>query len=316
MKKWLVVFLILFLILFALLYLFIPNVISISRKISVKANAEGLYRNLEVHKKWQLWWPGTDTTIATDRPEQIFYLNGYAYTIEDKSINSLSISISDNKISTKTLLHIIPLKTDSVKLVWTGAMATSINPLIRIHRYFKAKDIERNLEKILEGMKTFFSKNENIYGIAIKQEAVVDSILISTYATSAGYPTIPFIYGLIDQLKNYTRGQSAKETGYPMLNVSTTDSINFLTKVALPVNKKLKDSGTISYKWMLGGGKILVTEIKGGPHSIEKAFTQMEQYVSDYNRLAPAIPFRSLVTDQMKEPDTNKWVTRIFWPVL
>jgi len=172
------------------------------------------------------------------------------------------------------------------------------------------------LEKILEQMNIFFSKNENIYGTPIKQELVVDSILISTQATSVGYPTSASIYGLINQLKIYTRNNSAIETGYPMLNVSTTDSINYLTKVAIPVNKRLKDSGTISYRWMLGGGKILVTEIKGGFHSIKKGFTEMEHFVNDYKRVAPAIPFQSLMTDRIKEPDTSKWITRIFYPVM
>ena len=102
----------------------------------------------------------------------------------------------------------------------------------------------------------FFSDNANIYGTSIKQELVVDSILISTNAISLGYPNTLFISNLIDKLKSYVRSQSAKETGYPMLNVSTADSIHFLTKVAIPVNKRLKDSGSISYRRMLGGGKI------------------------------------------------------------
>jgi hypothetical protein len=67
---------------------------------------------------------------------------------------------------------------------------------------------------------------------------------------------------------------------------------------------------------MLGGGNILITEIKGGSASIDKAFKEMENYVSDYRRTPPAIPFQSLVTDRMKEPDTSKWITRIFYPVM
>jgi hypothetical protein len=101
-----------------------------------------------------------------------------------------------------------------------------------------------------------------------------------------------------------------------MLNISTADSINFLTKVAIPVNKRLKDSGKISYRWMLGGGKILVTEIKGGFYSIKKGFTEMDNYVNDYKRIAPAIPFQSLITDRIREPDTTKWITKIFYPVM
>jgi len=316
MKKWLIALAILILILIAFLYLFIPNVISINRDLSIKANAQGLYRKLAVNKNWGKWWPGIDTNPAIGNLESIFYLNGHTYTITDKSISSLFISISGKDIFTKTFLHVIPLNRDSVKLIWAGEMPTSKNPFNRLQKYFKAKDIKKDIEKILDEMNFFFSKNENIYGTSIKQELVVDSILVSTYQTSVGYPTIPFIYGLIDQLKNYAQSQSAKETGYPMLNIGTTDSINFLTRVAIPVNKRLKDSGTIAYKWMLGGGKILVTEINGGLHSLKNGLREIEQYVTDHGRAAPAIPFQALLTDRRKEPDTSKWVTKIFYPVM
>ena len=315
MKKWLIAFIIFFLLVTALLYLFIPNVVSLNRSTSVKANAEGLYRSLTIDK-WKNWWPETNNTHTTVSLGHNLYLSGNTYTIDDRIINPLFISISGNKISAKTLLHIIPLKIDSVKLAWTGSVATSGNPLVRIQRYFRLKKIESDIEKILEQMNLYFSKNENIYDLHIKQESVVDSILISTFAISSSYPTIPFIYELINQLNHYARSNSATATGNPMLNITTKDSINFLTRVAIPVNKRLKDSGNISYKRMLGGGKILVTEIKGGPHSIKEGFTKMEYYVNDYKHLAPAIPFQSLVTDRMKEPDTIKWITKIFWPVM
>jgi hypothetical protein len=67
---------------------------------------------------------------------------------------------------------------------------------------------------------------------------------------------------------------------------------------------------------MLGGGNILITEVKGGPASIKKAFNEMETYITDYRRTAPAIPFQSLITDRSKEPDTSKWVTKIYYPVM
>ncbi len=191
-----------------------------------------------------------------------------------------------------------------------------MNPINRSKNYFVEKHLKKDIDKILETIKAFFSDDRNIYGIHIKQELVVDSLLVSSYKLSQGYPTTSFIYTLIDQLKSYIISQSAIQTGHPMLNVSTSDSINFLTKVAIPVNKKLKDSGMISYKWMLGGGKILVTEINGGLHSLKNGFREIEQYVTDHGRAAPAIPFQALLTDRRKEPDTSKWVTKIFYPVM
>jgi hypothetical protein len=101
-----------------------------------------------------------------------------------------------------------------------------------------------------------------------------------------------------------------------MLNIYKNSDSSYLARVALPVDKKLNDSGNIQYRWMLKGGNILITEVKGGPHQIEKAFGEMANYVEDHGRTAPAIPFQSLVTDRRIEPDTNKWITKVYWPVM
>ena len=67
---------------------------------------------------------------------------------------------------------------------------------------------------------------------------------------------------------------------------------------------------------MLPGGNILITEVKGGPEEIKKAYRQVELYISDFQRVAPAIPFESLVTDRRAEKDSTKWITRIYYPVM
>ena len=121
---------------------------------------------------------------------------------------------------------------------------------------------------------------------------------------------------MLDKLKNYSTKQGAKQSGHPMLNVYTVDSISFLVKVALPVNKKLKDEGSIKYKWMLGGGKILISDVTGETSKVDHAIKQLEYYLLDYNRVAPAIPFMSLITDRSKELDSTKWITRIYYPVM
>jgi hypothetical protein len=101
-----------------------------------------------------------------------------------------------------------------------------------------------------------------------------------------------------------------------MLNLYRGNDSTYFAKVALPVDRHLRNFGDIQYRWMLKGGNILVTEVVGGPHKIERAFKEMENYVQDHQRVAPAIPFQSLVTDRTKQPDTSKWVTRLYWPIM
>ena len=62
-------------------------------------------------------------------------------------------------------------------------------------------------------------------------------------------------------------------------------------------------------------GNILVSEIKGGDYSAREALREMHQFMTDNNMSSPAIPFQSLVTNRMEEPDTLKWITKIYYPV-
>jgi len=62
-------------------------------------------------------------------------------------------------------------------------------------------------------------------------------------------------------------------------------------------------------------GNILVAEIKGGIYSVNEAERQLVNYANDYKKISPAIPFQSLVTNRQLEPDTSKWVTRLYYPI-
>jgi len=315
MKKWIIGFLILVLGLFICVYTIIPNIVSSQNSVSIQTNAQAFSRIILDDKSWGKWWPG-EVKIDSKNGLPRLSFNGYTYTIVEEKFNSIVLSIEGKNNSARTLLNFIPVTQDSVHLIWLAQSTTSTKPLKRLQLYFKSKDLNNDMDTILVKMQSFFSKPQNIYGTQIQSTLVSDSLLVSTFASSKNYPSTEFIYGLISQLKNYIAGQSAKETGNPMLHITTADSTNYLTRVAIPVERRLKPSGNISYKWMMGGGQILVTEVKGGPAAIHKAFQQMESYVRDHNRTAPAIPFQSLVTDRMKERDTSKWITKIYYPVM
>jgi hypothetical protein len=182
--------------------------------------------------------------------------------------------------------------------------------------FLKARKLKDDMAFVLQRMQTFYSEPKNIYGFDIKRELVVDSFLIATSGKCKGYPSNQFIYSLIAKLRKYATENVAKESGYPMLNIGTTDSVNFDIKVAIPVDKLLPSAGDILQKRMLGRGKILVTEVKGGNAMAAKAFLQLQQYGDDYQRSSPAIPFYSLITDRTKETDTSKWITKIYFPVM
>jgi hypothetical protein len=84
---------------------------------------------------------------------------------------------------------------------------------------------------------------------------------------------------------------------------------------AIATDREINGDAPFSLKRMLPGGNILVAEVKGGPHAIRKCMEAVDAYVKDRRILSPAMPFQRMVTDRKAEPDTNRWVTTINYPI-
>lgn len=313
MKKLFLGILILLLCLLGYIYFIIPNKLSFQENISINANSKGLHRNLTENINWIKWWPGS---IVDNSTNQTLEYKTFNYYFGDKLVSSFIISIMGHNIIMRTSMDIIPANLDSTTINWKGEVETVWNPLFRIQQYFYFKKLKKQVKELLINMQSHYSQTGNVYGINIYRTTVKDSILVSTFAVSKDYPSTSFIYGLIDEIKKYAKANGASETGAPMLNIYTKDSTEYTVRVAIPVNKKLPTSGNISYKWMLGGGNILLAEVKGGANTANNAMKQVEHYITDYELIPPAIPFQSLNTNRMEEADTNKWVTTIYYPVM
>jgi len=309
MKKWVIGILAVVVVLIGSTYVFIPNTIKLRSGTGIRATGKGIHRMLLDKATVAKWWPGNTSNDS-------FYLNDHIYKVENSNITLLHISINGQPRSVTTVLFFISIMIDSTQLEWTGSMVTSYNPVKRFIAYLEAKKINRDMNRILKSINTFYSKPENIYGIEIQKAYVSDSFLIATSGQCKGYPTNQYIYSLIDQLRKYAVRQSAKESGNPMLNVKTNDSINFDVKVAIPTDKLLPSSGDILQKQMLGRGNILVAEVKGGVGVTLHAYQQLQLFVEDYKYRTPAIPFYSLITDRSMEADSSKWITKIYFPVM
>jgi effector-binding domain-containing protein len=310
MRKWVVTIIILLAIVL-LFYRMAPGKMSIHQNLMVAVNPKAFAREMLNEKNWNEWWPGKQM-----RSSPGFEYKDNSYRVIEKKLTSFVIEVSNGKESITTELIYIPVRNDSVQLNWVAEQKSGLSPFKRIRSFQWSKNLESDLHILLEKMNSFYSNEDNIYGLHVEKSLVADSNYVFTSLASKTYPSMQTVYGLVDKLKNFIAINKAQSLGYPMLNVHKNGDSSYLVKVALPVDKQLKDAGDIQYRWMLKGGNILVTEIKGGPSKIEKAFTEMRNYVEDHQRIAPAIPFQSLVTDRREEPDTNKWITKLYWPVM
>ncbi len=308
MKKILLALFFLALLFLLATYFLLPAQPSFAQTISINANPSVTTRILR-DSDWKKWWP-----LKRSAGDSILEFNNYTFVITNKLYNGLEVRVSKKQNSFLTSVNIIPLSVDSVKLDWMGIGKASYSPFKRIQQYEAKREIQQSIQILLDSLKTYLQQPMNTYGLKIVEERVTDTLLITSKSEFKSYPSLTVIYEMIQALRDYIKKRDLKEVNYPMLHVLKLGKDEYSTMVAIPVNRETLAQNGIAYKRM-APGKILVTEVRGGPRTIQVAYAQYEEYLQDYHRISPALPFESLVTERIREPDTSKWVTRIYYPV-
>jgi hypothetical protein len=316
MKKLVIGIIGLILLFMLVVYVYIPSKVYISNQVVIEATQRPTQQFLLDEKGWTDWWPDTVTTGSTLKKG--FMHNGYGYSIAEKYLSGIIVSTQKGDETFRSLVSLIPIGRDSIKISWTQTLETGMNPFQRIAQYRKAGKLKENMNAILGSFRSFIDKEENVYHISIQHAIVSDTLLVTTKTILQREPEQADIYRLVDKLQQFVAKEGAAVTNPPMSHSRRAEidpSKNIELMVALPVNKVLLNEGDVAFKRMVPGS-VLVTEVKGGPAAIKRAFTQLDNYVQDHHYDSPAIPFESMITNRFQQPDTTQWVTKIYYPIM
>lgn len=298
----------------ASVYVLIPEKLNIASAVSYNANREAVFRFLINDTNWQKWWPGV--VSKNENGSTLLTCGDYNFQVEKIMYDVIRLKTGKNNPDS-VLLRIVPYKIDMIGIELSTSVNNGMNPFSRISGYFQAREIKKISDKIVSALEKYTGDIRNIYGgINIRNEKVQYQHLVSVKQELPHYPSTGEIYTIIEKLRNYVRIRGAKELFSPMLNIRKADSSSYIVQLGLPTDKDLPEDGNISSKWMMKDGNILAGEVAGGPEQIEAAMKQFEQYILDYQRSVIAIPFQMLISDRTREPDSSKWVTRIYYPVV
>ncbi|HET7896973.1 MAG TPA: hypothetical protein VFL47_04875, partial [Flavisolibacter sp.] len=304
MRKWFVLLLVFLVACFCAIYFFIPNTITVKKETRLGVNANAFTREF-LHE-------GTGHLLTAEKTndgsqESRFEYNGNLFTPVEKKFTSLLYTVQKKQDSMLAELVVIPYRTDTVALSFVGVTKAGINPFHRLQKMLWAKKVASDFESLMTGLQSHYGDTTSIYGYRIRKSLVTDTAFISTSTVLKTYPDNATIYAIVDKLKAFAQKNKAQVTGAPMLNVTVTTDSSYLTRVALPLNKRLPTEGDIEHKWMMNQGNILIAEVRGGPAQINKALAAVKTFVHDHGLATVAIPFQSMVTDRRAEKDTSKW---------
>lgn len=311
MKKLLIGLLILLVVFFGWIYLYIPASVTIKSNAVVKTTSAGLHRLLLNNAQTAEWWPGN---VVNEGNEKQYLLNGRTYTFKNNNISLLPVIISSSSLQAQTELYLISLTDTSVRVEWIDSIHMPASPIQRIQTFFAAGSLQKDLDIVLRSLSQYCGDTKNLYGFKVNNLLITDSTFIAVSDTTHSYPATDLIYKHIDQLKKYAKKNHAVLTNHPILNIDV-DTFGYALKVAIPISKDLPLNGNIYPQRMPVGVKILMAEIKGGTATAATGYRELIQYARDRHLGIPGKPFYALVTDRRAEPDTTKWITRVYCPV-
>lgn len=289
------------------IYLFIPQKLTVSHTVRGKIPAARVQDFFTLKTLARKWMPGNET-------DSCFCSSNTCFCFIDYGTGTVAVRTMLNNERHIGYIYVNRLRFDSAVVTWTMPLTTGSNPVSRVRNYFAARNFKNRLRENLERLMTFTGADSLLYGMRPVIERVSDSLSISQKKVFDHYPTVTEINGMVNELSAYAAASGATVVRPAMMNVLQTDKQSFETMVALPVNKPVNNKGNFILKRM-PPGRIIMVQVTGGLHTINEHLAQLELYKTDNELTAPAIPYQSMVTNRAAEPDTLKWVTRLYYPV-
>ncbi|MBS1664814.1 MAG: hypothetical protein JST68_27455 [Bacteroidetes bacterium] len=298
MKKWILILVVVLGAATVGVYFFLPTTTTVLRVAALKCNTSGVFGFFQNEKQMAVWWPGHGEPLVYD---------GDTFRVEHLAYFNTDVRISGAWGNAKSRISVLPgTGNDSTILRWECQVKGS---------YWRTGEVGDNIEDLLRAAAAFLSDQKNVYVADIREGSTTDSCLAVTRVEQSTYPTTKDMYAQVDRLRAFLQQQGARETGYPMVNVTpVTDSAKFKMMVAIPVDRDMPHKGAF-YGTRLVPAKFLIADVKGGEATVRNTIRGMEDYIRDYRRTVMAIPYQSLITDRPSQKDTTKWETRIYCPV-
>jgi effector-binding domain-containing protein len=309
MKKYLIGLIVLLVISTGLIYVIIP-----SKKYTViprttSAAEEAVRRHFINKELWVKWLPTKKTA------GQQFTFDNAIFYIRKIQLNGWQVAIQIDKDSIAGALQFNIIDSGKgTEIAWVNTVYNGSQPIQMVQSFVRFKKFETLLNKFMDMVGAFFNSNKNIYGFDVAMERTKDFSLLVLKKQYNHEPGVEESYQLVNEVKQYISAKGATEKSPPMLNIYQDMPGVYEAMVAIPTTKDVEGNGTILFKQLVEGN-ILVATVTGGVATVKKAERELQQYVYDYKKTAPAMPYQSLVTNRLLEKDTSKWVTKLYFPV-
>lgn len=312
--------------LFLLVCLFLPKNVHTEATGVIKAPANLVFEQVNNLKNWEKWSPfQEDSTMKHEyQGPELGVGSKMLWTSENNGDGSQTITESIPYSFIKTDLDFMEQGTafsvytfeqqgDSTIMKWSTDMLDLGYPLGRFMGLFMNGMMQPYYKKGFENLNNLLAampKIEiNIQELEKRNALLIkDSAMVNDIGAKMGE--------LFGELSTFMASNKLETAGYPYCIYYSWDySKPFVMECALPVTGKVtKTSGRIQFR-EFEPTKVAKTVHMGNYESTAKAHESINNYLAVNKIEIAGFPWEVYVTDPTTEPDTNKWVTEIYYPI-
>lgn len=328
-KKTIIVFLAVLLLLGAAAYL-LPEQVHVERSLLIDAPARIVFSQVNDLQCWGKW----ATWNQIDPEMKIEYINGgigqnagYEWTSENKQVGngkmyitfSLpydSIAVSMDFMEGGLATGYFLFKEDSSKTNVTWAFDTHLgkNPMARWVGLMFDKMMGPDFEKSLNNLQTLCST------IISEQQAVVEPVILpeSVFAgikKNVKWENIGVEMGnMYQQISAFIQQNNLTIADMPLAIYHSMNEDNMEIECGIPVTEPFESKAGINCGKRAAGKYAYAIHV-GSYETLEQTHTTIQKWISDHGFTISGGPVEVYLTDPQSEPNPEKWVTNIYYPL-
>jgi len=314
-------------ILFLVIGIFLPSKVVVEESITINQKPNVVFKQVNKLKNRDVWsaYKEFDTaSIITFEGPDLGVGAKYIWTGGIKGDGSLTIieSVPYSKIRSSfdfsekggaEEIWTFEEAGDGAKVTWQTTIIDLQYPFGRWAALFingMMKPIQKkgleNLQNVCEAI-IFYPEITEEYFEGQNTLAIKDSAFMQDIQQKFGE-----LYG---ELMGYIMRYSFQIEGQPYAKYYSWEPGKMVVlEAGFPVAKEYKGKGRIMATELAPGNVVTATHY-GTYSASELTYVAIDEYIIEFNKLINGFPWEVYITDPSNEPDSSKWVTKIYFPV-
>jgi effector-binding domain-containing protein len=311
------------------LFYLLPNVTVIEQSLEIKATPDKIFELINRPENWVEWYG----PIRNKAGVQIRYFGpaegsgaamkwignnpkmpGGAINIRNSKNNRNVSAVVDieKKHSEVMNFKIKPVRKDASLLTITTRLQFPQDSLLHYLRLMFDRSDELAVIDYLENIDEVAAVKAK--GIKVRLQYVESFPYVSILDSCQWKDQPSQMQLLYNELLVFTAKSGVTIINHPIAIYHYLSENKVVYEMAVPITDTVRTSGRILVQGMSSGNNV-VAAYYGSYDTLEDGHNAIQQWMALYRRELSGCPWEMYVTDPAAEPDQNKWLTRIFYPV-